>query len=104
MGKARNRPMSDNQAEDELNNTLVESGERDRLRKHLGRQLDDSGWREQLKVQIREIVQERGPENITMEELVQEMAPKATGMVPDRMKRDLMKDITRFLEKNARPS
>ena len=30
------------------------------------------------------------------------MAPKATSMVPDKVRRDLMKDVQRFLEKNAR--
>ena len=53
--------------------------------------------------QVKDIINERGVDNVTMEDLVQEMCPKATSMVPDRCKRDVMKDILRFLEKNAKP-
>ncbi len=73
-----------------------------RLRAKLNHLLDDSGWREQVKMQVRETVNDRGYENVTMEDLVQEMAPRATGMVPDKVKKELMRDMQRFLEKNAR--
>lgn len=40
--------MSDAEAEDAINRLLVESGERDRLRTKLSRQLEQCGWREQV--------------------------------------------------------
>ncbi len=51
---------------------------------------------------VRETVSDRGYDKVTMEDLVQEMAPRATGMVPDRVKKELCRDMTRFLEKSAR--
>ena len=45
--------MSDQEAEDALNKALVESEQRNILRNKLSAQLEESGWREQVKVQVR---------------------------------------------------
>ena len=39
--------------------------------------------------------------NMSMEDLIQEVTPIATGLVPDKCRRDLTKDVQKFLEKNA---
>ncbi len=54
MARGRQKQMSDAEAEDALNRTMVESGERDRLRAKLAQLLDEAGWREQVKLQVRE--------------------------------------------------
>ena len=53
MGRNKNRHMSDSEAEDSINRLLTQSGERDRLRAKLSRNLEESGWRDQVKLQVR---------------------------------------------------
>lgn len=40
--------MTDAEAEEAIHKELVESGERDRLREKLKKQLEETGWREQV--------------------------------------------------------
>ena len=43
------RKMTDAEAEEAIHKELVESGERDRLREKLKKQLEETGWREQVR-------------------------------------------------------
>ena len=78
---------------------LVESGEKDRLRSKLSEKLMDSSWREDVRDQCREIIKKN--QDITLEELVHEMTPRSCDLVPHQIKKNLEKDITTFLEKEA---
>ena len=49
----------------------------DRLKDLLRTRLTDSGWREQLKAHCKEIVRQKGLENITVDDLVLEVTPYA---------------------------
>ena len=51
---------------------LVETGEKERLKEHLRTRLTESGWREELKLHAREVVRTRGLNNIKHEDLVKE--------------------------------
>jgi len=76
---------------------LVESGEKERLKEHLRNRLIECGWREGLKLHAKEIVKERGFNNITVEELVKEITPKGRQTVPDVVKKELLVKIQTFL-------
>lgn len=67
----------------------------------LVRRLEESGWKDQVKAVCKEVVKERGLDRITVEELVQEVAPRGSQMVPDDIRKELLKDIKKFLEDQA---
>ncbi len=50
--KATSSRLSDGEAEEAINRSMLESGERDRLRHKLARLLEECGWREQVKLQV----------------------------------------------------
>ncbi len=54
-----------------------------------------------MKLAVFDIVQERGAENVAVEDLVQEVAPKASSLVSDSIRKDLAKEIKIFLQENA---
>ena len=76
---------------------LVETGEKERLKEHLRSRLTESGWREELKLHAREVVRARGLNNIKHEELVKEITPKGRALVPDVVKKELLIKIQAFL-------
>ncbi len=51
-------------------------------------------------LQIKDSIAEQG-DDVTMEDLVQEMMPKATAMVSDPVKKELCRDMHKALQKNA---
>ena len=76
---------------------LVETGEKERLKEHLRTRLTESGWREELKLHAREVVRARGLNNIKHEDLVKEITPKGRALVPDVVKKELLIKIQAFL-------
>ena len=52
----------------------------------------------QVKLAVLEAVHEKGPENATVEDLVQEIAPKATAMVPNSIRKSMTQEIKKFLK------
>ena len=50
-----------------------------RLKELLRTRLIECGWREQLKVQCKEVVREKGLENVTVDDLVTVITPKGRG-------------------------
>ncbi len=76
---------------------LVESGEKEKLKDHLRMRLIECGWRDQLKLHAKEIVRDKGLENVKLEELVKDITPKGRALVPDAVKRELLIKIKDFL-------
>jgi len=85
-----------------INQKLVESGEREKLKELLRTRLMECGWRDQLKVHCKEIVRQKGLENITVDDLVAEITPKGRALVPDPVKKELLQRIRAFL--NQQPT
>ena len=60
MGRtSRTRHLSDTEAEEKINQLLIETGDRDRIRAKLKDQLQDTNWKESVKLEAREIIAER---------------------------------------------
>ena len=93
--------MSGQDAEAAINRKLIESGERERLRERLMEKLLESGWKERVKLQVVEYVNDKGLENARVEDIVQELAPRASSLVSDNIKRDLLEQVQDFLDKDA---
>lgn len=84
--------------QDGINLKLVQSGERERLKQLLRERLVECGWRDELKEQCKRIVKERGFENITTDELADEINPVGRATVPDAVKAEIMFSIRKFLD------
>lgn len=80
-----------------INQQLVETGEKERLKEMLRQKLIESGWRDQLKAHCKEVVKAKGVEQITVQELVAEITPKGRALVPDSVKKELLQQIKTFL-------
>eukprot|EP01112_Ceratiomyxa_fruticulosa_P020416 TRINITY_DN6943_c0_g1_i2.p1 TRINITY_DN6943_c0_g1~~TRINITY_DN6943_c0_g1_i2.p1 ORF type:complete len:106 (+),score=14.26 TRINITY_DN6943_c0_g1_i2:169-486(+) len=76
---------------------LQESGERERLKEFLRAKLVECGWRDDMKNYSREIIKQRGLENITVEDLIQEISPHGKSTLPPSIKADLLQRIRKFL-------
>merc|ERR1719229_1947930 len=49
----------------------------------------------------RDVVKEKGLDRITVEDLVQEVAPQGSHLVPDEAKKELLREIKAFQEQQA---
>ncbi|CAF0924569.1 unnamed protein product [Didymodactylos carnosus] len=83
-----------------LNTKLMESGEREQMKQLLRQRLIEYGWRDQMKSYCKEIVKQKGLENITVDELVQEITPKGRALVPDTIKKEMLARLRQYLSKH----
>ncbi|XP_077504126.1 transcription and mRNA export factor ENY2-like isoform X2 [Amblyomma americanum] len=71
------------------------------LKELLHTRLTECGWKDQLKAYCKEIIREKGVENISIEELIAAVTPIARATVPDIIKRELVHEIKNFLDQQA---
>ena len=98
---SRASKLSQSDIEQIITRKLAESGERDRLREMLLKRLDDTGWRDDVVKKVKKYAEKHGIENVELEDIIQELAPKASSLVSDDIKYDLKKQITTFLDEQA---
>ncbi|XP_006916669.1 transcription and mRNA export factor ENY2 isoform X3 [Pteropus alecto] len=65
-----------------INQKLIETGERERLKELLRAKLIECGWKDQLKAHCKEVIKEKGLEHVTVDDLVAEITPKGRGRTP----------------------
>merc|ERR550517_1718158 len=87
MGRHRHKKVSDKDAEENITKQLVESGKKEELKIMLAEKLEECGWKDQVKMACRDVVKEKGLDRITVEDLVQEVAPQGSQLVPDDVKK-----------------
>ena len=79
-------------------NNQSDNQTKDRLRKKLISRLDESGWRHRMRLEVQDIVHDKGYEKATIEDIVQELAPKASSLIPDDIKRELIIEAKQSLK------
>lgn len=65
------------------------NGDYDRYKILLRRRLQESGWCDQIRLQARELVKEKGV-NITSDQLLEELLPLGRATVPAAIKKELL--------------
>ena len=60
------------------------------LRQQLMKRLDETGWRHQMRLKVQDLVHEKGTDKATIEDIVQELAPKASSTISEEIKRELI--------------
>ena len=94
------RKIKDAQVRATINQKLVETGEKEKLKDLLRTRLVECGWREDLKAHCKEVIKSKGLNHITVEELVKEITPRGRATVPDTVKAELLNRIRSFLEES----
>ena len=61
-----------------------------KLKDQLLRHLNDSGWTQEMKIQVQNLVNEKGADKISIEDIVQEIAPGAKSSLEENIKKELM--------------
>ncbi|XP_038067927.1 transcription and mRNA export factor ENY2-like [Patiria miniata] len=84
-----------------INQKLIETGEKERLKELLRNKLIECGWRDQLKAHCKDVVRRKGIEHVTVDDLVAELTPKGRELVPDDVKKELLQRIKAFLAQQA---
>ena len=97
MGRGSKKKITEDEADERITRMLAESGERDRFRQRLYANLEKSGWREEVKLLIKDSIRD----DTTVEDLIQKVAPKATDLVPDKQRKELAHDVQKVLERAA---
>ena len=85
----------------QIEEALIKSGERDRLKQLLREKLERSGWRDELRRQCKQLIsQQSGVENVSVEDLVRELTPNARRSVSDTIKKELLFKIREFINES----
>ena len=73
---------------------------KDRLRQQLMKRLEETGWRHQMRLQVQDLVHEKGTEKATIEDIVQELAPKASSTISEEIKKELVREAKTSLNES----
>ncbi|CAJ1398759.1 unnamed protein product [Effrenium voratum] len=65
---------------------LQETGERERLKEYIIGHLNECGWREDLKKQCVDFIQNKGVEQVSLEEMIADIAPRGRATLPEKLK------------------
>lgn len=79
---------------------LEMGGDYDRYKILLRRRLQESGWCDQVKLQAREILKEKGT-NISLDQLLEELLPYGRATVPSSIKKELLLKVKEGLLRAA---
>lgn len=71
----------------------MDGGERERIKQALRSKLVQSGWRDEIKSFVGELIENRGVDNVTAEELIEEVTPYAREHVSEEVKNALLSMI-----------
>ena len=80
---------------------LQETGERERLKEYITSQLNESGWREELKKQCVQFIQDKGVEKVSLEEMINDIAPRGRATLPEKLKVEVFNRLRSFAEKQG---
>lgn len=73
----------------EYTEALQYSGDYEKYKILLRRRLQESGWCDQVRLQAKEIIKEKGP-GISTDKLLEELLPKGRAAVPSAIKKELL--------------
>ena len=77
------------------NDVEISFYEKERLRQLLLIRLEESGWRRRLRDRVQNMVYNMPFKKLTIEDIVQELAPKASSTISDDIKDELINEMRR---------
>eukprot|EP00930_Biecheleria_cincta_P061597 TRINITY_DN47163_c0_g1_i1.p1 TRINITY_DN47163_c0_g1~~TRINITY_DN47163_c0_g1_i1.p1 ORF type:complete len:113 (-),score=26.13 TRINITY_DN47163_c0_g1_i1:66-404(-) len=99
--KSDGEKASEALAQSMLDAKLKETGEREKLKQYITTHLNECGWREELKKQCIEFVQNKGAEKVTMEEITADIAPRGRATLPEDLKLEVFNRLRAFAERQG---
>lgn len=91
--------LSEKQIRSALQQSLISSGEKEKLKDLLKVKLIECGWRNEMKQHCREAIKSRNMmSNLNVEDLIEAITPKARASVPDEVKKELLYKIRTFVD------
>ena len=81
------RKSRDKPSQCEIDISLYET---ERLRQLLLKRLEESGWRRRLRDRVQNLVYNMPFKKLTIEDIIQELAPKASSTIPEDIKKELL--------------
>ena len=73
---------------------------KEKLKQIFSKRLEDSGWRQNMRIQVQNLVNDKGYEKATIEDIVQELAPKAKSTISEDIKNELMLEAKKSLKES----
>ena len=70
------------------------------LKDNLIKHLNEIGWQQEMRFQVQNLVNEKGSDKISIEDIVQEIAPKAKSSLQENVKKELMIEAKKSLEES----
>ncbi|KAJ0396976.1 hypothetical protein P43SY_008638 [Pythium insidiosum] len=95
------RKRRDEEVKQRISAKLTESGERERMKELLRHKLIECGWRDEMKAHCKEVIRNKGIDQVTVDDLIEEITPKARDSVPESIRNDMLEKIKAFIEKSA---
>ncbi|XP_075234433.1 enhancer of yellow 2 transcription factor-like isoform X2 [Lycorma delicatula] len=71
-------------------------GDYDRFKELLRRRLTECGWTDQIRIMCKDAIKERGT-SLTVDQLLEEVSPKARSVLPTTIKRELLQKVKEYL-------
>lgn len=71
---------------------LIMEGDYQRFKVLLRRRLQESGWCDQIRIMARDVIKEKG-QDITFDQLWDEVSPKGRAAVPTPVKKELLQKV-----------
>ncbi|XP_018330377.1 enhancer of yellow 2 transcription factor [Agrilus planipennis] len=81
---------------DRISSQLENKSVLERVTELVESRLVDCGWKDQIKLTLRKMLEEDKEHTWTVDELIQVVTPKARGMVPDTVKRELLHELEKI--------
>ena len=73
---------------------------KEKLRGQLTKRLNETGWNQEMTIQVQNLVNEKGADKISIEDIVQEIAPKAKSALREDIKKELMIEAKKSLKES----
>ena len=89
ISKPKNNPKIKKTSESEIEINFYET---ERLKQLLSTRLEESGWRRRLRDRVQTMVYNMPFKKLTIEDIVQELVPKASSTISDDIKDELIKE------------
>ena len=73
---------------------------KEKLKGQLTKRLNETGWNQEMRIQVQNLVNEKGADKISIEDIVQEIAPKAKSALQEDIKKELMIEAKKSLKES----
>uniref|UniRef100_A0A7S1UHA8 Transcription and mRNA export factor ENY2 n=1 Tax=Phaeomonas parva TaxID=124430 RepID=A0A7S1UHA8_9STRA len=93
----KERAHQDEQAKNEIIRSMIQTGQKDKIKKYLKQALLKSEWKEEVTKLIDAKRDENVVRRIPNEELVHHVLPQARDLVPEDIRNDILLKVLRFM-------